>query len=795
MLTEILKMKFLKAVFFAILLCCEWEDSGSAETKILRLCVSQNTCENCLQASFSCSWCSDWSYSNSTVGRSRCNAPERLKAFGCPSDEIRSNSLGSMDILENSDFQDVLEAGRTPIQLRPQRVKVKIQSHSKTEIPIRYRVAKNYPLDLYYLMDLTWSMKDDKETLASLGRDMSRTFGTFTKNFRLGFGSYADKPLMPYIFPGHEDNPCKSEHAVCSPLYDFQHHLELTHDIQRFIKEVNESRVTGNVDNLEGALDGVVQSILCKEQVGWVQHARKIILVATDGYLHFAGEGKLGGAVTRQDFKCHLDERGQYSLATKYDYCSLGELSRLLQEYKINLIFAVTEDRRSEYESTVALLKEKARVATLTSDSSNILEIIKSAYHQITSKVILRDNSSYPLRIEYFSNCGNANVPEWNTSECEDIEEGQVYDFKVVLSIDKCPRNESLWKQTIVIEDALASEVSQVVVEVELACGCNCKDSEDSPCEHGTDECGICKCNNGWSGEKCDCDESSPMENRLQCIAANSTKLCSDRGECICGSCLCDEGYTGQFCECSGCDKIDGIECSNKGICKCGVCHCIEGWQGNACQCPSTDDPCVAPGSKEVCAGHGYCDCGECRCNVTATDGSYYRGTYCESSISAGGSALCILYNPCVNATIEDPQNADEFCQTNETSYETKLVDSVDKGNEHYCVVKTKKDQTICIIPYVYEFQQNNFVSLKIGSKDCSTPIHTAVISSVIIFVILFIGIICLLIWKCWTSIKDKREYEKFIQEQKKTVFSLSENPLFRPATSRFRVPSIYKED
>ncbi|KAH3873529.1 hypothetical protein DPMN_036766 [Dreissena polymorpha] len=32
-----------------------------------------------------------------------------------------------------------------------------------------FRLAENYPVDLYYLMDLSNSMKDDKENLAALG--------------------------------------------------------------------------------------------------------------------------------------------------------------------------------------------------------------------------------------------------------------------------------------------------------------------------------------------------------------------------------------------------------------------------------------------------------------------------------------------------------------------------------------------------------------------------------------------------------------------------------------------------
>lgn len=49
--------------------------------------------------------------------------------------------------------------------------------------------------------------------------------------------------------------------------------------------------------------------------------------------------------------------------------------------------------------------------------------------------------------------------------------------------------------------------------------------------------------------------------------------------------------------------------------------------------------------------------------------------------------------------------------------------------------------------------------------------------------------------FRSWTSIKDRREYAKFEQEQKRTVYALDENPLFRPAITRFRVPSMYKDE
>ena len=37
------------------------------------------------------------------------------------------------------------------------------------KLPILFRQAENYPVDLYYLMDLSNSMEDDKTNLAKLG--------------------------------------------------------------------------------------------------------------------------------------------------------------------------------------------------------------------------------------------------------------------------------------------------------------------------------------------------------------------------------------------------------------------------------------------------------------------------------------------------------------------------------------------------------------------------------------------------------------------------------------------------
>lgn len=67
------------------------------------------------------------------------------------------------------------------------------------KMKIDYSQAEDYPVDLYYLMDLSKSMEDDKEKLSKLGDLLSDTMRNITSNFRLGFGSFVDKVLMPYV--------------------------------------------------------------------------------------------------------------------------------------------------------------------------------------------------------------------------------------------------------------------------------------------------------------------------------------------------------------------------------------------------------------------------------------------------------------------------------------------------------------------------------------------------------------------------------------------------------------------
>lgn len=242
-------------------------------------------------------------------------------------------------------------------------------------IKLSYRAARNNPLDLYVLMDLTWTMRDDKETLEKMGAQLVQTLRNLTSNYRLGFGSYADKPVMPMIMPQMRDNPCAPEH--CEPTYGYRHQLALTGNIDAFTAAVAGSKITGNLDNLEGGLDALMQVIVCQKKIGWKQQARKVVILVTNGFMHMAGDGLLAGITRRNDRKCHLDKAGEYTGSLVYDYPSLEEIYRELMRRKINVIFAVTEGVYGTYQQMSELMQEISNVEILSADSSNILELIK----------------------------------------------------------------------------------------------------------------------------------------------------------------------------------------------------------------------------------------------------------------------------------------------------------------------------------------------------------------------------------------------------------------------------------
>lgn len=133
-----------------------------------------------------------------------------------------------------------------------------------------------------------------------------------------------------------------------------------------------------------------MQAIVCKDEIGWRNNTRRLLLFSTDAGFHYAGDGKLGGVITPNDGQCHMDN-GQYTHSTIQDYPSISQINLKVKENSINIIFAVTKSQIDVYKRLSKHI-EGSSAAELSEDSSNIVGLVRDEYNVsgIKNKVIVR---------------------------------------------------------------------------------------------------------------------------------------------------------------------------------------------------------------------------------------------------------------------------------------------------------------------------------------------------------------------------------------------------------------------
>ena len=98
--------------------------------------------------------------------------------------------------------------------------------------------------------------------------------------------------------------------------------MKLDTDEAIFVDRVTKTQISGNLDAPEGGFDAIMQSIVCKEEIGWRDKSRKMLVFSTDAGFHYAGDGKLGGIVKPNDGSCHLRD-DLYTESINQDYPSI----------------------------------------------------------------------------------------------------------------------------------------------------------------------------------------------------------------------------------------------------------------------------------------------------------------------------------------------------------------------------------------------------------------------------------------------------------------------------------------
>uniref|UniRef100_A0A8D2M9M3 Integrin beta n=1 Tax=Zonotrichia albicollis TaxID=44394 RepID=A0A8D2M9M3_ZONAL len=540
----------------------------------LNLCTSGSatSCEECLLIHPKCAWCSKEDFSSTKSITSRCDFLQNLLANGCAG-AIESPS-SSISVLRNVPLSSK-GSGQSHLdvtQITPQKVALSLRPGDRTSFRVQVRQVEDYPVDLYYLMDLSLSMNDDLDNIRNLGTKLAEEMRKLTSNFRLGFGSFVDKNISPFSYtaPRYQNNPCIGYKlfSSCVPSFGFRHLLSLTDKVDRFNEEVRKQKVSRNRDAPEGGFDAILQAAVCKEKIGWRKEASHLLVFTTDDVPHIALDGKLGGLVQPHDGQCHLNEANEYSASSQLDYPSLALLGEKLAENNIHLIFAVTKNHYMLYKNFTTLIPGTT-VEILHKDSKNIIELIVKAYNSIRSKVELTVwDSPEDIGLTFTATCQDG-LSYPGLRKCGDLKIGDTVSLPFDLFPGEALSPEWFW--------AIKHSFGKPLCSGRGECSCN-------QCQCYESEFG------NIYGPFCECDDFS--------CARYKGVLCSGHGECHCGECKCHAGFIGDNCNCStetdSCVSSDGQMCSGRGACVCGRCQCTEpGAFGETCEkCPTCPGVC-----------------------------------------------------------------------------------------------------------------------------------------------------------------------------------------------------------
>ena len=129
------------------------------------------------------------------------------------------------------------------VQISPQRIKLFLRPGIEFKFDFEVARSKQFPVDLYYLMDLSNSMSDDKDTIVRMGQELVNAVQNITHDFQIGFGSFVDKEVMPFISLVPQDN-CQLD-TGCPQPYSFQHQMKLSPDASLFQQRVANAPISG----------------------------------------------------------------------------------------------------------------------------------------------------------------------------------------------------------------------------------------------------------------------------------------------------------------------------------------------------------------------------------------------------------------------------------------------------------------------------------------------------------------------------------------------------------------------
>ncbi|XP_053313718.1 integrin beta-7 [Spea bombifrons] len=757
--------------------------SGHKERELQTdVCEHRVSCSECILSHPSCAWCSakDFTQEGESEG-SRCATQMVLLQRGCDAHHI-INPKSIINILKDIPLSDSGDQ-EVVTQLAPQSVQLKLRPGEKKKFRVWFKRAEGYPVDLYYLMDLSYSMKDDLENVKKLGSDIQQALNEVTKSVRIGFGSFVDKTVLPYVstVKSRLQNPCSSRTERCQPPFSYRHVLPLTSNLTLFQLRVSAQDISGNMDAPEGGLDAMVQAAVCTNHIGW-RNVTRLLVFTSDDVFHMAGDGKLAGIYLPTDGHCHLNENGEYYHSNIYDYPSVGHLAQILSAANIQPIFAVTKNVLSTYQELSELIP-KSVVGELTEDSSNVVNLISQAYNNLSSTVNLEHlNLPKGVNILYDSHCLDSSTEGQARGQCSGVKISQTVGFDVTVWLDRkfCRDGAQSFQLRVL------GFTEELNVDIEPLCDCDCGDEEvfSNYCSEGLGNysCGVCRCSEGHRGKQCECPRDN-YDSESNCMAGGSLP-CSGRGRCECGRCACNMHVRGEFCECddASCERHEGLLCGgiSRGDCECGICKCTSNYTGSACSCSLDTSACMT--EEGICSGHGRCQCNKCICD----DG--YINRVCKEC--PGCQKPCQRHSGCAECKAFGTGPLSSNCSTACNHVNVTILKASDSGvkdRDGWC--QEKREDSLIIF---HVTEDGDIVHILVKEKQGIADQKILIVG--LVLGIALVGLLIIMVYRITVEVLDRQEYRRFQKARSNEKWNESNNPLFQSATTTVMNPNFIQD-
>lgn len=122
-----------------------------------------------------------------------------MQKYWCKKEYLYDPNSDSFQLIKDFPFRPAKQ-NLSAIQFKPQHMTVKLRPGHEQTFSMSFKHAADFPLDVYYLMDYSYTMNKHVDELKKQSEILKRDLTAFTNNVYFGLGSFIEKPAYPFAY-------------------------------------------------------------------------------------------------------------------------------------------------------------------------------------------------------------------------------------------------------------------------------------------------------------------------------------------------------------------------------------------------------------------------------------------------------------------------------------------------------------------------------------------------------------------------------------------------------------------